>query len=50
MAWAGWSMASHRWHLGTHEFLPTNHGFDFYFGAPMTQNECTSNIKYPSPS
>ena len=36
-----------KWHLGTQEFLPTNHGFDFYYGAPMTQNECTGNIKYP---
>lgn len=30
--------------------MPTNHGFDFYYGAPMTQNECTSNIKYPGSS
>jgi hypothetical protein len=36
-----------RRHLGTHEYLPTNHGFDFYFGAPMTQNECISNIRTP---
>ena len=26
-----------KWHLGTDEFLPTNHGFDYYYGAPMTQ-------------
>lgn len=36
-----------QWHLGVQEYLPTNHGFDYYFGAPMTQNECVSNIKYP---
>ena len=36
-----------KWHLGTHEFLPTNHGFDYYYGAPMTQNECISNIRTP---
>lgn len=39
-----------QWHLGVGEYLPTNHGFDFYYGAPMTQNECTSNIKYPGSS
>ena len=39
-----------KWHLGTAEFLPTNHGFDFYYGVPMTQNECTSNIRYPGSS
>jgi hypothetical protein len=97
-----------KWHLGVGEYLPTNHGFDYYFGefkmtrqdahavsrvvlvvlshttldtvvlwlasvcgpcsthslthslpaalrthltgAPMTQNECTSNIKYPGAS
>ena len=39
-----------KWHLGTHEFLPTNHGFDYYYGAPMTQNECTGDIKYPGSS
>eukprot|EP00039_Didymoeca_costata_P008507 m.112908 g.112908 ORF g.112908 m.112908 type:complete len:561 (+) comp14110_c0_seq3:40-1722(+) len=36
-----------KWHLGVGEYLPTNHGFDYYYGAPMTQNECVSNIKYP---
>ena len=36
-----------KWHLGTAEFLPTNHGFDYYYGVPMTQNECVSNIRYP---
>ena len=36
-----------KWHLGTNEYLPTNHGFDYYFGAPMTQNECYSNIHFP---
>ena len=34
-------------HLGTQEYHPTAHGFDHYYGAPMTQNECTGNIKYP---
>lgn len=38
---------SSQWHLGTYEYLPTNHGFDFYYGAPMTQNECISNIMSP---
>jgi arylsulfatase A len=36
-----------KWHLGTAEYLPVNHGFDYYFGVPMTQNECYSNIKNP---
>eukprot|EP00051_Salpingoeca_urceolata_P016215 m.214159 g.214159 ORF g.214159 m.214159 type:complete len:637 (+) comp18617_c0_seq7:1578-3488(+) len=36
-----------KWHLGVQEYLPTNHGFDYYFGAPMTQNECYSNIRNP---
>eukprot|EP01043_Picozoa_sp_COSAG02_P000874 COSAG02_NODE_18_length_54986_cov_345.599322_8_plen_319_part_00 len=43
-------MLTLQWHLGVGEYLPTNHGFDFYYGAPMTQNECTSNIKYPGSS
>jgi hypothetical protein len=33
--------------VGTHEYLPVHHGFDYYFGAPMTQNECISNIRTP---
>ena len=33
--------------MGTHEYLPVHHGFDYYFGAPMTQNECISNIRSP---
>jgi len=36
-----------KWHLGTGKFLPVHHGFDEYFGAPMTQNECYSNIIAP---
>ena len=36
-----------KWHLGTNEYLPVHHGFDYYFGAPMTQNECISNIRTP---
>ena len=36
-----------KWHLGTHEYHPTNHGFDSYYGAPMTQNECFSNLDTP---
>ena len=36
-----------KWHLGTHEFLPVHHGFDFYHGIPMTQNACISNIETP---
>ena len=36
-----------KWHLGTHEFLPVHHGFDFYHGIPMTQNACISNIQTP---
>ena len=36
-----------KWHLGTSEYLPTAHGFDTYFGAPMTPNECYSNIRTP---
>ena len=36
-----------KWHLGVREFHPTHHGFDEYFGAPMTQNECYSNLIAP---
>ena len=36
-----------KWHLGTHEFLPVHHGFDYYHGIPMTQNACISNIETP---
>ena len=36
-----------KWHLGTDEYHPTNHGFDYYYGAHMTQNECVSNIVSP---
>jgi arylsulfatase A len=36
-----------KWHLGTKEYHPTAHGFDRYYGAPMTQNECYSNIHNP---
>ena len=35
-----------KWHLGIGEngkYLPSNRGFDSYFGVPMTQNECISN-------
>ncbi len=28
-----------KWHLGHHpEFLPTNHGFDYYFGLPFSND------------
>ena len=33
--------------MGTQEYHPTAHGFDHYYGAPMTQNECFSNIRNP---
>ena len=36
-----------KWHLGTNEYHPTNHGFDYYYGAHMTQNECVSSIRTP---
>eukprot|EP01043_Picozoa_sp_COSAG02_P009357 COSAG02_NODE_316_length_24889_cov_9.418556_5_plen_472_part_00 len=36
-----------QWHLGQRQFLPVEHGFDFYFGVPMTQNTCVSNIDSP---
>jgi arylsulfatase A len=30
---------SGKWHLGHHEqFLPTNHGFDYYFGIPYSND------------
>jgi arylsulfatase A-like enzyme len=58
--WCGRSPPLHLWppphasipssccrHLGTQQFLPTAHGFDYYFGADMTQNECISNIRTP---
>jgi arylsulfatase A len=35
-----------KWHLGTNEFLPMMRGFKYY-GAPMTQNECYSNLIAP---
>jgi arylsulfatase A len=38
---------SSQWHLGTNEYHPTNHGFDYYYGAHMTQNECVSSIRSP---
>ena len=40
-------MGTTQWHLGTNEYLPMHRGFDTYFGAPMTQNECYSNIIAP---
>lgn len=36
-----------KWHLGTREFHPTRFGFEEYYGAPMTQNECYSNLIAP---
>ena len=35
-----------KWHLGIGEnlkYFPTKRGFDSYFGAPMTLNDCVSN-------
>ena len=35
-----------KWHLGIkEEYLPASRGFDSYFGVPMTQNDCTSNVE-----
>lgn len=37
-----------KWHLGDHpEFLPRNHGFDYYYGLPYS-NDMTKN-KYGDP-
>ena len=36
-----------KWHLGVREYHPTQRGFDEYYGAPMTQNECYSNLVAP---
>eukprot|EP00730_Choanoeca_flexa_P005904 TRINITY_DN12046_c0_g1_i6.p1 TRINITY_DN12046_c0_g1~~TRINITY_DN12046_c0_g1_i6.p1 ORF type:complete len:522 (+),score=64.34 TRINITY_DN12046_c0_g1_i6:1057-2622(+) len=36
-----------KWHLGVDEYHPIHHGFDAYYGVPMTQNECVSNIHTP---
>ena len=37
-------------HIPWPRYHPTHHGFDFYFGAHMTQNECVSNINTPGGS
>ena len=39
-----------KWHLGDQkEFLPTNHGFDSYFGLPFSNSDCRSKWKPDSP-
>jgi len=39
-----------KWHLGDQpEFLPTNHGFDAYFGIPYSNDMWTENKRWPFP-
>ncbi|CAL4203383.1 unnamed protein product, partial [Meganyctiphanes norvegica] len=41
------SLAVGKWHLGVgaeRQYLPTEHGFDEYFGVPYSQDECPCKI------
>jgi steryl-sulfatase len=36
-----------KWHLGLHEHLPTRHGFDFFYGLPVTNVQtCGGKVIY----
>jgi len=35
-----------KWHVGDqHEFLPTRHGFDEYFGLPFSNDQCRRDVR-----
>lgn len=39
-----------KWHLGSHpDFLPTNHGFETWFGLPYSNDYSPSSINNPRP-
>lgn len=36
-----------KWHLGLHDHLPTKHGFDFFYGIPVTNVQtCGGKVIY----
>ncbi len=40
-----------KWHLGDHPvFLPTNHGFDSYFGIPYSNDMSPDSLNNPRPN
>ena len=42
------TMCIGKWHLGDHpEFMPTNHGFDHYFGIPYSNDMNRKEVPLP---